>query len=169
MNPATSLLTLWRLLAVPEAAPASMEQIAVFESRYGVRIPTDFRAYIVVTNGMADTETITWDDEGVRFWGLPLSDEQFEKDFDYICPASRAWPQCRQPEADRLFVFADWCIGVSDFAIDFLPDSPTYGQVFRLSDDTPVLIYPSFTDFVNSYVVSRDAVILGCEEEAFKP
>ena len=169
MNPATSLLTLWRLLAVPEAAPASMKQIAVFESRYGVRIPTDFRAYIVVTNGMADTETITWDDEGVRFWGLPLSDEQFEKDFDYICPASRAWPQCRQPEADRLFVFADWCIGVSDFAIDFLPDSPTYGQVFRLSGDTPVLIYPSFTDFVNSYVVSRDAVILGCEEEAFKP
>lgn len=154
---------------MPEAAPASREQIAVFESRYCVSIPADFRSYIAVMNGMADGEKITWDDEGIRFWGLPLSDGQFEKDFDYICPASRAWPQCRQPEADRLFVFADWCISVSDFAIDFRAESPTYGHVFRLSDDTPEPIYPSFTDFVNSYVVSRDAVLFGCLEQAFTP
>lgn len=166
MNPASSLASLWQRLAVVEAAPAPEPAIVAFELRYGIRLPGDFRSYLATVNGMADVGLMTWDDECIRFWGLPLVDSDYEKDVDCVCPASRAWPQCVQPGAERLFVFADWCLSVSAFAIDAHPHSPHFGTVYRLSDAIPEPIFATFTDFVSAYVTNRDSVIFGCMGEA---
>ena len=148
MSPTFSLLDLWTRLGVQSGSPATPEQLRTFEGRYAVTLPGDFRSYLLVSNGMAHTQTWTSDDEGITFWRLPVSDEDFERDFDFIVPASRAWPQCRAADSHRLFVFADWCISVVDFAICLASTDDDYGYVYRLMDAEPQLVARNFDDFV---------------------
>ncbi len=161
MSPVSSLLDLWNQLGVQAGSPATLEQLKKFESYYSVTFPDCFRSYLLASNGMAHTQTWTTDDEGITFWRLPITAEDFEKDFDCIAPASRAWPQCRAADSQRLFVFADWCINVVDFAICLSSNDDDYGCVYRLMDTQPQLIARGFDDFVLAYTRNRDFVIFG--------
>lgn len=158
---AESLLAFWQNLSIPVSSPATNTAIIRFEQHYSVTLPADFGTYLRMANGMAHTDTWTCDDETITFWHLPETDDQIAMDYNFICPASRAWPQCRQPEAERLYVFADYCICIFDFAIDLNPSSSDYGAVFRLMDTVPQRISSSFDEFIMTYIASRDKIIFG--------
>ena len=140
-------------------SPVTLEQLRKFESHYAVTLPDCFKSYLLASNAMAQTQSWTSDDEAITFWRLPITEDDFEKDFDCIAPASRAWPQCRAADSHRLFVFADWCISSMDFAICLTSNEDDYGYVYRLIDTEPQLIAKGFDDFVLAYTRSRDSVL----------
>ena len=163
----TRLLTLWRDLDIPFALPATESQLCHFENHYHLTsLPPEFRSYLRVVNGMQNTKEWNCDDELVTFWNLPIRPEEFSSDFSFICPAYRAWKQCREEEGQRLFVFADWCINGFALAINLDQESNEYGSVSRLMDNKPERISPSFECFLNVYLENRGNAIFADSPEA---
>jgi SMI1 / KNR4 family (SUKH-1) len=61
----------------PTSSLASQDDILQFQERYGVRLPADFKEYVLRVNGNHLGETLETDSTGFSF--LPLSAMQTEQ------------------------------------------------------------------------------------------
>lgn len=97
----------WRRSKIAFRPGVSATDIAAFESKYGVVMPVDVRAYFIAADGTGDAM-----DEGLyRFW--PLTEVQPVHEVlvsDWFAYSDRySYPDC--------FVFADHCINCWDYAL----------------------------------------------------
>lgn len=142
------LVELWRDFGVTIRPPARPETIHAFESRYGVTLPDDLRAYFLTVDGIEGEL-----DSGTnRFWPLemvkPVEEELSERHGDRT-----AYPGC--------FFFADHCIWCFAWAVRLDRESAAVsGPVFLVTaSDTPGhQIAPSFAAFVEMYLLDPDSV-----------
>jgi hypothetical protein len=118
--------------------PISELRIAEFESRYGVILPSDFRAYL--SHSCPKDEN--WDDEMGNWWPLAriksLPDE---------------YPHAVAPfiaiNASKYLFFLDHCIWCWAWAIS-CADDETYGSVVLIGGSDRV-VASTFTAFVDRY------------------
>ena len=102
------------------------EQIAAFEERYAVVLPSDFKTFLSIMDGMD-----VFDDKGMRFW--PLSEIAPLEDFQ------------------GFFVFADFMIESHVYALNLrASDAPARVVLFDSEEPAPVAV--SFLDFLSDYL-----------------
>jgi hypothetical protein len=143
------LVELWRGDGLIIRPPAQPNAIQTFESKYGVVLPSDMRAYFLTVDGMEDEL-----DPGTnRFWPLamvkPVEEELSEGHKDRL-----AYPDC--------YVFIDHCIWCFAWAVR-LDKEPAgvSGPVFQVtaSEVHGQQIAPSFTAFVEMYLADQYSIL----------
>ena len=121
---------------------ATVAEIETFESRYGVRLPPDFRAYLLAVNGMHPNQT---DRHCTHFWGL-----------DRIQPAAAYHPSAKHPfsdvEAARYFIFCDILIDAFWYAIRLSSEPDVPSPVCMWADGGVKIVARSFTEFTEEHV-----------------
>jgi hypothetical protein len=136
------LLTYWKRRGIfPATHRATPLEIAAWEQKYGLRLPTDLREYVMRVNGFLHAETLEFDNQGNSL--LPLSAMVPEEEW-----ASR-------PSHFQRFVFADhmiqcswWCFRLST---DFTETTAFYlGGQMTLGHDR--LIASSVEEFLELYI-----------------
>jgi hypothetical protein len=143
------LVELWRGAGLTIRPEAGSEAIRAFEWKYEVVLPADMREYFLTVDGMEDELDLGMN----RFWPLsmikPVDEELAEHHNDRL-----AYPGC--------FVFVDHCIWCFAWAV-WLGKKPSMisGPVFQVtaSDAPGRLIAPSFTAFVEMYLVNQYSVL----------
>ena len=143
------LVELWRGDGLTIRPPARPEDIRTFETRYGVVLSDDLRAYFLTVDGMEDRL-----DPGLnRFWPLgmvkPVEEELSDQHGDRF-----AYPGC--------FVFVDHCIWCFAWAVRLGKEpAAESGPVFRVtaSEVHGQQIAPSFTAFVEMYLANQYSVL----------
>ncbi len=115
------------------ASPASIDS---FQTRYAVRLPDDMRAAYLLMDGADDSTNPerSW----MRFWLI-----------EEIVPARDELPMGdAAPDADSLFVIADYAIECVYYAIQLSPGSPTFGHVYGIGATHVPEVAASFSEFV---------------------
>jgi hypothetical protein len=143
------LVALWRDAGLTIRPPVRPEAIQAFESKYGVVLPADMRAYFLTVDGMEDEL-----DPGTNhFWPLgmvkPVEEELSERHKDRL-----AYPGC--------FVFVDHCIWCFAWAVRLGKEpSEASGPVFQItaSEVPGRQIAASFTAFVEMYLADQYSVM----------
>jgi hypothetical protein len=82
-------------------------EIAAFEAQHGIKLPPVMADYFVVANGTKEGQWGMEDDDLISFWHL-----------GQIRTLRALRPEDPTPDADRLFVFADWSIDAHSWASD---------------------------------------------------
>ena len=134
----------WAAQGVGPGVPASPEDIAERERRYGIRLPPDLRAYFRELNGMARHEdmNLEWDEDLIRFYPI-----------EELRPLSEEWPETTVARAEELFVFADWSIWGWGYAVRLRGEGAAEVQVVYGPETARVA--GSFAEFLESYI-ARD-------------
>ena len=129
-------------------APAAVAREAVesFESRYAIRIPEDFRLYLLE---VAPAEDL-WDDAHTIWW--PPSRVRNIPD-EYEHPIENA---AIAAEADAYLFFADYMIWCWAWAV-CCSDGPNRGKVACIADPEG-FVADSFTQFVERYLRDPEAM-----------
>lgn len=148
-TPWQSLVELWQVAGLAIRPGVDLAAILAFGARYGVALPDDLRAYWMTVDGMEDDL-----DPGLnRFWPLdmvrPVCDE-----LSHIHPDRLAYPGC--------YVFADHCIWCFGWALRLSREpAERSGPVFQVTGGDPPgrQVAPSFTGFVEMYLVDRTCVL----------
>lgn len=116
-------------------APARL----LFEEQEGVRLPSDFAAYLARADGFQPSpEWEGLDVEGFVF--LPLDKGNLE--------------------SSNYLIFCRWCIGMRDYAI-CVEDSDRHGEVLILMGATGSLVANSFSEFVELYLRNATEMYAG--------
>jgi hypothetical protein len=130
---------------------ATTNEIAAFEAKYRIILPSDVREYFTAADGTGDDM-----DEGLyRFWPLsevqPVHDVLVSDRFTY--PDRFAYPDC--------FVFADHCINCWDYAVRLTKDAKQPAPVFRVTgaDQPGEQMASSFREFMERYAENPDSII----------
>jgi uncharacterized protein DUF2442/SMI1/KNR4 family protein SUKH-1 len=126
--------------------PTSLD-LAAFEARHGIRLPTAVAEYFLRVNGTKEGRFGMEDTDLVSFWHL----EQIET----LAVVSPGDPT---PAASSLFVFADWSIEAHAWAVRLSAD---------VTDATPVMITygpaqevaSSFEEFLQGYLRREKRVL----------
>ena len=120
---------------------ASDQELKSFESRYQVKLPLDLRNYFSSVNGMKEDQT---DKELIRFWPIEevVSLGEYHKDSSYL------------PDANSLFIFADWSIEAHLYAIHLGKGDSIVNQVYVMGQHQRAMqqVSESFTDFASQYL-----------------
>ena len=145
MNAIARLVERWKSTGIacpPGVAPAD---IAAFEDRYHVDLPSDLREYFLTVNGMDPSDRC--DDDLFSFFPLQ----------EVATIAERLPDRCSKfAEASNYFMFADHSIALPTYAIRLSsnPDDPN--PVASVYSDFGAIevevFFNSFTDFVNHYL-----------------
>lgn len=128
------------------AGGAAEDTLTEFERRYAVRLPQDFRSYLLLANG-GDTN----DESFVRFWPLEeiVPVEVVLADYE---PDRGLYPGA--------FVFADYAINAWMWAIQLDGDPCDVGRVFLLEVDgrrkSPIVL--SFTEWVRCFLINSHSL-----------
>jgi hypothetical protein len=138
----------WRRcgLDVPPGVPE--EAIQAFETKYGVMLPADLRAYFLTADGSGEDV----DADLHSFWSLaelrPVHEELAETKPDRF-----SYPGC--------FVFADHCFSLCDYAVRITADKEFSGPVYRVMGlEVPAEpMAASFGEFVESYLADPKSII----------
>lgn len=143
------LIELWRGAGLTVRPPVRPKAIQAFESKYGVVLPADVRAYFLTVDGMEDEL-----DPGTnRFWPLGMV-KPVEEELSEIHGDRFAYPGC--------FVFMDHCIWCFAWAV-LLADKPAAvsGPVFQVTaGETPGRqVAPSFAAFIEMYLADQYSVL----------
>jgi hypothetical protein len=101
------------------------DDLAAFETKYHVHLPSDLRDYFAAVNGFGGSGFGT-DGEGITFLGL-----------DEVKPLSEYWSP-DVPDADDYFVLADFDISAHVYAIRLLNNSGHGNPVVVVYDGRPV-------------------------------
>lgn len=141
-----SLRKFWLRQGVRLNVGASEDELASFEAKYHVRLPSDFRDYFAAVNGFDGSETWMTDDEVITFLGL-----------GEVKPLSEYWSP-RVADADSYFVFADYSLAAHVYAIR-LNDSGDRNAVVVVYDVKPIQVADSFSEFVKGYLGNNTAVL----------
>jgi hypothetical protein len=138
----------WRRSGVNIRSGVSNDEIAAFESKYGVVMPNEVREYFMTADGTGDDM-----DEGMyRFWPLaevkPVHEELRDEN-----PDRWAYPDC--------VVFADHCISCWDYAIRLTSQPDQSAPVFRVTGSDPAgeQMAASFREFMKRYADDPDNII----------
>ena len=141
-----SLRKFWLRQGVKLNVGASEDELASFEAKYHVRLPSDLRDYFAAVSGFDGSETWMTDDEVITFLGL-----------DEVKPLSEYWSS-DVADADSYFVFADYSLAAHVYAIR-LNDSGDGSAVVVVYDSKPVKVADSFSEFVEGYLGRNNAVL----------
>lgn len=125
---------------------ASVDDLAAFEAKYHVRLPSDLREYFATVNGFGGSEYWT-DGEGITFLGLAE-----------VKPLSEYWSP-DVADAVSYFVFANYDISAHVYAIRLLNTSGYGNPVVVVYDGKPVEVASSFSEFVEGYLENNNAVL----------
>ena len=142
-----SLRKFWLRQGVKLNPGSSEDELAAFEAKYRVRLPSDLREYFAAANGFDGSETWMTDDEVITFLGL-----------NEVRPLSEYWSP-EVADADSYFVFADYSLVAHVYAVRLVNDSGTGNAVAVVYDDRPVKVASSFTEFVAGYLENNHAVL----------
>ena len=122
---------------------ASDHELNGFESKYRVKLPLDLRNYFSYVNGMKEGQT---DKDLIRFWPIEevISLGEYYEDSSYL------------PDANSLFIFADWSIEAHLYAIHLGKDDSIVTKVYVMGQHQRGLqeVSESFTDFADLYVTN---------------
>ena len=142
------LANYWRGCGLNVPPGVDLNAIRAFESKYGLTLPADLRAYF----SMADGSGEEMDEDLYRFWSLaefkPVHEELSDVNSDRF-----SYPGC--------FVFADHCISCWDYAVKITQGFTDSGPVFRVTGG-PVPGEPmaaTFVEFVESYLAGPSNII----------
>jgi hypothetical protein len=130
--------------------PAADTDVAAFETRYGVVLPADLRAYFTTVNGSTIGAYGMQDEHMLGFWHLDevRTFAELEAEFG---PTT--------PEAERTFVIADHSIWVYGFGIQLSAD-PAAPTPVVVDIGTPYhVVAGSFTEFLDAYLRDDEDVI----------
>jgi hypothetical protein len=141
-----SLRKCWLRQGVGLNPGASADDLAAFEARYHVRLPSDLRDYFAAVNGFGGSGFGT-DGEGITFLGL-----------GEVKPLSEYWSP-DVPDADDYFVLADFDISAHVYAIRLLNNSGAGNPVVVVYDGRPVEVAGSFSEFAEGYLENNNAVL----------
>jgi hypothetical protein len=125
---------------------ASSEALREFESRHGVKLPTEMRDYLVQLDGTGTSWQDDKDAQLFSFWQLaqirPVNEDLASYGMQPIAGL------------DRYFVFADFMDWSWAYAIKLDADSPGDNEVVMIGteDGHPRRIAGSFGEFVDLYV-----------------
>ncbi|MDG2534321.1 SMI1/KNR4 family protein [Sphingomonas sp. HITSZ_GF] len=139
LSPLAALLTWW---GQPPVASPPEPEIRALEVRYALRLPDDFRAYLMATMPQGNE----WDDEGTRWF--PLADIKSLGD------ETTSWETKSTLDNDKLLVFADFLMWCYAWAVD-CSDTENRGKVALIagSDRHPDhYVADSFDDFLARYL-----------------
>jgi hypothetical protein len=139
----------WKAGEVAPRPRADPQAILAFETRYNLRLPTDFREYLTTCDGMNDGEM---DDDLFSFWELsrirPVPDELAED----------IYREYREfPGASSFFCFADWSINADVFSIELHADPAWPNRIAALGPR--YLSLSSFSEFVEVYLSDFRALL----------
>ena len=141
-----SLRKFWLRQGVKLNVGASEDELASFEAKYRVRLPSDLRDYFAAANGFDGSETWMTDDEVITFLGL-----------EEVKPMSEYWSP-DVADADSYFVFADYSLAAHVYAIS-LNDLGDRSAVVVVYDTKPIRVAGSFSEFVEGYLGNNNAVL----------
>ena len=142
-----SLRKFWSRQGVKLNLGASEDELAAFEAKYNVHLPSDLRDYFAGVNGFDGSETWMTDNEVITFLGL-----------DEVKPLSEYWSP-DVANADSYFVFADYSLAAHVYAIRLMNDSGDGNAVVVVYDGKPVKVASSFSEFVEGYLENNHGVL----------
>lgn len=146
-----NLRSAWAAEDHPHAAPAGDAEIAAFEQRYGVRLPSDLRAYFAAFNGGDLGREGSMDQEMFSFWRLDQVRTQQELN-EGTGTGGRS----------DLFGFADWSIDAHIFVIELHADPHQPTPVFIDFDGRELQqVAESFSAFLAGYLRDDQGVLYG--------
>jgi len=141
MSVAKRLIDYWKTHGASAERGAEVKALAAFEQRHGVRLPADFREYLMTADGTAPPHDT--DSEGFSFWPLTK-----------ICPVPESSESAgRFPDAGAYFIFADYLQWSWAYAIRLTADE-TSGPIVIVGtkDGNPQRVAESFTTFAELYL-----------------
>jgi len=147
-----NLRSAWAAQDHPHASPASEREIAAFEERYGVRLPSDLRAYFATLNGGDLGREGSMDQEMFSFWRL-----------DQV----RTQKELSEGKGGRsdLFGFADWSIDAHVYVIQLRAHPQQSTPVFIDSGRGLQKVADSFSDFLVGYLRDDESVLYGVRSQ----
>jgi len=89
------------------------------------------------------------DDMLIRFWMLDEVKALPEGAPDYASPH-----YIESPES--LFLFADFSLWAHAYAVRLTADPPETNEIFLIGSQTPILLFQSFSEFVDRYLTNKD-------------
>jgi cell wall assembly regulator SMI1 len=148
----------WTAARIAYDRPATDADVAAFETRYGVVLPSDIRAYFTTLNGTANGKYGIQDEYLLGFWHF---DEV--RSFAELSEGSGA----ATSEQERTFAIADYSIWVHGFGIQLSadPGAPTpvvvdFGSPYQGVAGAPYQrVASSFSDFLDAYLRGDQDVI----------
>jgi hypothetical protein len=138
----------WQRLEPPVATrQPSAAEIDALETRYNIRLPAPFRAYL---ERACPIEDPPWDDNLTNWWPLARIRSVAEELPD------KALGHGPIPPPEMLLIFADFMIWCWAWAIDCSP-GPGHGKILIVGD-RPRVVSDSFTTFVERYLLDDTSV-----------
>jgi hypothetical protein len=143
------LIAHWSTQGLPLANPTPISEIEIFESRYALSLPADFRAYFERVNGMIQRGGVDGDREGFAFWPL-----ERVAPLPAVCDRQRVEvPLVDDP--GRYFVFADYLQWSWGYAIRLGAGA---NPVILVGAPGTSSIAQSFTEFVSLYIEDSEGL-----------
>jgi len=133
----------WTALGIANHSPASQSDIGAFESRYGVVLPDDLRAYFATLNGTALGACGMEDEDLLGFWHL---------DQVHSFAEESSLPTNDPPEAAHVFVIADHSIWVHAFGVLLSADRQAPAPIVTDVAQPYHQVAPSFSEFLEGYL-----------------
>jgi hypothetical protein len=135
MSPVDQLIFWWGEARAPDVPDGELDAL---ETRYSIRFPDDFRAYLKAAMPSGND----WDPEGTKWW--PLSEiKSVREECD-------DWEATSALDSDRLLIFADFLIWSYAWAID-CSGGENRGKVAVISGNDRY-VADNFDDFVKCYL-----------------
>ena len=127
-------------------------EVAALEARYGIRLPDDFREYLLL--GCPREEWSEWDRALVIWWGL-------HRILNILDEYDR-WPAIKNPDvlasAAKYLFFADYSIWCWAWAIDCI-ETANRGRIAVIGS-SDCFVAGSFAEFVTRYCLDPIGVSL---------
>lgn len=143
-HPLAPVFEVWRNAELPFQPSAGLAAIESFQTKYGVVLPKDVRAYLLAVNGTGEDT----DDYMSRFLSLneirPVH-EELDDSGGVTYPDRYSYPDC--------FVFVDICMSESFYAVRLTADSTQAAPVFQVlcTDAPPRMMAATFRKFMLAY------------------
>lgn len=128
--------------------------LKAFEPKYAVSFPSDLRDYFLTINGMAEGVS---DVALIRFWPLNEVKPIPEAANDYADPSYI-------PDAESLFLFADYCIWSHAYAIRLSSSCDASNSIVIIGDERPTVMFNSFSELVAEYLKDPDRLLTNIDE-----
>jgi hypothetical protein len=117
--------------------------ISVLENTYGVRLPEDFREYLLCC---CPAESCGMDSSATEWWGFSALRSVMEANGQSVLNRSVA------ASADKYLFFADFLIGAPTWAIACGEDE-NRGRIVAIHNSESHFVAGSFAEFVERFVV----------------
>ncbi len=139
-----SLLKKWASDGVVIGRPNSLKRIQDFEQSHRLQVPSDFRSYLLASNGTRDS-----DSNGYWFWPL----EEIRSALNELKTHNHTSKIELNPKLAQYFIFADYLQWSWAFAFKSAEGETSTSEVFRVDGDHLVLkVADSFVEFVALYL-----------------